>query len=78
MTSLEAYKKIKSMYKNGMCFSSVVNQQYKELNDLITKSLKALEIVKQHISIIDDKLFTDTAEWDLTSDEYDILKEVLR
>ena len=78
MTSLEAYKKIKSMYKNGMCFSSVVYKQYKELNDLVVKSLKALEIVKQHISIIDDKLFTDTAEWDLTSDEYDILKEILR
>ena len=78
MTSLEAYKKIKSMYKNGMCLSSVIEKQYKELNSIVVHSLKALEIVRQHISIIDDKVFTDTAEWDLTSDEYDILKEVLR
>ena len=41
------------------------------------KKLKALEIIKKYICIKDNKIYTKEWEWELTQEEYDLLKEVL-
>lgn len=41
------------------------------------KENKALEIIKRYIQLEDDKVYTIGWEWNLTQEEYDLLKEVL-
>ena len=68
MKGLEALEKVIKTY--------FIHNMDKEL-DIIEKELKALEIIKKHISINGYRIFSDGYEWELPQEEYDLLKEVL-
>ena len=46
--------------------------------DNIESCLKALEIITRYIELEDNKVYTTGWEWNLTPEEYDLLKEIMK
>lgn len=74
LTPLEALEELRHRITN---FNGSFHN-YKELVGTIETALKALEIIKRYVQLEDGKVYTIGWEWNLTQEEFDLLKEVLK
>ena len=74
LEALEFIKQAPTIYCG--CGSDVYTRNPHECK-IIEKALKALEIIKRYVQLEDDKVYTIGWEWNLTQEEYNLLKEIL-
>ena len=64
-------------YIKGRLEKANITYKIKPL-DNIEKCLKALEIITRYIELEDNKVYTTGWKWNLTPEEYDLLREIMK
>ena len=77
-TELEALENIRSNLARHYDFEKIYEWSAIEDDfEIIEKKLKALEIIKRYMKLEGDKVYTVGWEWNLTQEEYELVKEVM-